>query len=135
MIGRGGYYIGTTELSSVPKLQNSYEWTVDQPSGTSMIFQVTDANGEVGYVQNVGVGESGDGSCLAGGIGNGDGNANGSGDPTGSSGAGGSETTAAGDDYGAEAGATASGSAAITSSSDDGYVAPGEYPPCLNRHS
>jgi len=30
-----------------------------------MYFQITDANGAVGYVQNVFVGESGDSSCLS----------------------------------------------------------------------
>ena len=66
MIGLGGYYVGTTELATIPNLDtSSYSWTVDQPSGSSMIFQVTDANGDVGYIQNIQVGDGdGDDSCV-----------------------------------------------------------------------
>ena len=65
MIGIGGYYVGTTPLSTIPSLFNSqYSWTVTQPAGTDLIFQVTDANGEVGYAQNYQVGGSDDASCL-----------------------------------------------------------------------
>ena len=65
-ISTGGLYLPSQQLETHPNLNDpSYGWTVTQPSGTGMYFQITDANGAVGYVQNVFVGESGDSSCLS----------------------------------------------------------------------
>jgi hypothetical protein len=65
-ISTGGLYLPSQQLETHPNLNDpTYGWTVTQPSGTGMYFQITDANGAVGYVQNVFVGESGDASCLS----------------------------------------------------------------------
>ncbi len=66
MIGLGGYYVGTTDLSTIPDLPTSpYSWTVDTSVGSDMIFQITDANGEMGYIQNIKVAGGTNSSCLA----------------------------------------------------------------------
>lgn len=65
-IGTGGYYVGTTWLESYEGItSDSQKWTVNQAQGTDLIFQVTDAKGQVAYQQNVDVGESNDDSCLS----------------------------------------------------------------------
>ncbi|ORY24966.1 hypothetical protein BCR39DRAFT_471893 [Naematelia encephala] len=65
MIGLGGYYVGTTTLETHDDLNDpEYGWTVSQPSGEDMIFQITDANGQIGYIQNQQV-TAGDGWCLS----------------------------------------------------------------------
>ena len=66
MIGLGGYYVGTTDLITIPDIPTSpYSWAVNQASGVDLIFQVTDASGAVGYIQNIKVGSSTDSSCLS----------------------------------------------------------------------
>jgi hypothetical protein len=65
MVGTGGFYAGLQPLQTIPDLQGeSTTVLIDQKQGTDMIFQVTDSNGKVGYVQNLKVG-GGDDSCLA----------------------------------------------------------------------
>ncbi len=67
-IATGGLYLQTTVLDTVPSLpgaSGSYAWRVTQPAGTGMSFQLTDAGGAVGYVQNVYI-KNGDSSCLSG---------------------------------------------------------------------
>ena len=133
MIGLGGYYIGTTELNTIPNLSNSYTWTVDQPSGSDMIFQVTDANGEVGYIQNVRVGGSGDASCLDASAAGSSAAASASASASAAAGAGASETGSAsaagyggdgGDGYTASS-TNADAAAASTSTVDYANAAPG----------
>ena len=64
-VGTGGYYVGTTWLQTFDSVSSdSQTWTVTQPSGTDLIFQITDAKGQVAYQQNVNVGDSSDSSCL-----------------------------------------------------------------------
>ena len=64
-IGTGGYYVGIDWLTNLTPISDSSTiWTVSQPSGTDLIFQVTDSNGQVAYIQNIKVGESDDASCL-----------------------------------------------------------------------
>ncbi|GHJ86356.1 hypothetical protein NliqN6_2758 [Naganishia liquefaciens] len=66
-ISTGGFYIPTTQLETHSDLSDeSYNWKVTQKQGTGMFFMVTDAQGQVGYVQNIYVADSGDSSCLAG---------------------------------------------------------------------
>lgn len=66
-ISTGGFYIPTTQLETHSDLSDaSYNWKVTQKEGTNMFFLVTDAQGQVGYVQNINVGASSDSSCLAG---------------------------------------------------------------------
>lgn len=63
-IGRGGYYIGTTSIANITaEWDNHTEWLVSQQEGVDLIFQVVDASGKTGYVQNVKVG-AGDSNCL-----------------------------------------------------------------------
>jgi len=66
MIGFGGQYVGTTEISTFPDLyDNTFSWQVAEPSTSqSLIFQITDSTGAVGYVQNVRIEASDDYSCL-----------------------------------------------------------------------
>ncbi|KAK6903074.1 hypothetical protein I204_07787 [Kwoniella mangroviensis CBS 8886] len=64
-IGQGGYYVGLTTLETHEGLSDSsFEWTVTQPSGQDLIFEVQDSAGQKNYIQNVKVGESDDSSCL-----------------------------------------------------------------------
>jgi len=66
-IGIGGYYIGETTIMTMPNLPGpSTEWTVNQGNGTDLIFQITDANNTVAYIQNIQVAASPDGEtwCL-----------------------------------------------------------------------
>jgi hypothetical protein len=66
MVGTGGFYAGLQPLQTIPDIQgDSTTVLIDQKEGTDMIFQVTDSNGKVGYVQNLKVG-GGDDSCLSG---------------------------------------------------------------------
>lgn len=66
-ISTGGFYIPTTRLETHSSLSDaSYNWKVTQKQGTGMFFLVTDAQGQVGYVQNIYVQDSSDSSCLAG---------------------------------------------------------------------
>lgn len=70
MVGTGGYYAGLQPVDTVDNLDGSSTSVyIAQKEGTTMIFQITDANGAVGYVQNLKVGGSGDASCLGGGEG------------------------------------------------------------------
>ncbi|KGB75738.1 hypothetical protein CNBG_1576 [Cryptococcus deuterogattii R265] len=63
-IGQGGYYIGTTSIANITVgWDNHTEWLVTQQEGVDLIFQVVDALGKTGYVQNVKVG-AGDSNCL-----------------------------------------------------------------------
>jgi hypothetical protein len=65
-IGVGGFYVGTTWLTTLSAISGgSAKWEVDQPTGKNLIFEVKDALGAVGYVQNIDVGPSDDSSCLA----------------------------------------------------------------------
>lgn len=67
MVGTGGYYAGLQPLQTIDNLDgSSTQVFIDQKEGTDMIFQITDGNGQVGYVQNQKVG-GGDSSCLSGG--------------------------------------------------------------------
>ena len=66
MVGTGGYYAGLQPLQTIDNLDgSSTQVFIDQKEGTDMIFQITDGNGQVGYVQNQKVG-GGDSSCLSG---------------------------------------------------------------------
>ena len=66
MVGTGGYYAGLQPVHTYDNLDGSSTTVyIDQKEGTTMIFQITDANGQVGYVQNLKVG-GGDASCLGG---------------------------------------------------------------------
>ncbi len=124
MIGVGGYYIGTTQLSNIPSLfDTTYSWQVTQPAGAYLIFQVTDATGQVGYVQNIGVGRSGDESCLAASR-----TASSTAAVTASSTAAvaaGKTDSAAGGSGAASTDAGGDGDVTITSSTDGGYAAAG----------
>ncbi|KJE05379.1 hypothetical protein I311_01058 [Cryptococcus gattii NT-10] len=63
-IGQGGYYIGTTSIANITvEGDNHTEWMVTQQEGVDLIFQVVDASGKTGYVQNIKVG-AGDSNCL-----------------------------------------------------------------------
>ena len=64
-VGIGGYYVGVDWLATLHSDDDSATWTVDQPSGTSLIFEITDADGELAYVQNQKVQGSDDASCLS----------------------------------------------------------------------
>ncbi|RSH94019.1 hypothetical protein EHS25_006673 [Saitozyma podzolica] len=65
-IGVGGFYVGTTWITTLSSISGgSATWLVDQPSGEDLIFEIKDANGQVGYTQNVQVASSGDSSCLS----------------------------------------------------------------------
>ncbi|RXK34647.1 hypothetical protein M231_08098 [Tremella mesenterica] len=65
-IGTGGYYVGITPIITLDNISDdSYTWNVNVTQGTDLIFQVTDSNGEVGYVQNISVDEGDDDSCLS----------------------------------------------------------------------
>ncbi|WWD01254.1 hypothetical protein V866_008196 [Kwoniella sp. B9012] len=65
-IGQGGYYVGLTTLETHEGLtDSSFGWTVTQPSGQDLIFEVQDSAGQRNYIQNVKVGESDDSSCLS----------------------------------------------------------------------
>lgn len=69
MVGTGGYYANLQPLQTIDNLDgSSTQVFIDQKEGTDMIFQITDGNGQVGYVQNQKVG-GGDSSCLSGGEG------------------------------------------------------------------
>ncbi|KAJ9108238.1 hypothetical protein QFC19_002486 [Naganishia cerealis] len=65
-ISTGGFYVPTTALETHSSLSSeTYSWKVTQKEGTGMFFLVTDAGGQVGYVQNIYVAASSDSSCLA----------------------------------------------------------------------
>ncbi|GFZ45671.1 hypothetical protein JCM24511_03399 [Saitozyma sp. JCM 24511] len=65
-IGIGGFYVGTTWITTLSSISGgSATWLVDQPAGEDLIFEIKDANGQVGYTQNVQVASSGDSSCLS----------------------------------------------------------------------
>ena len=65
-IGSGGFYVGTTPIATLSDIyDDSTTWTVDAAAGTDLVFEIQDAEGQVGYVQNVQVGSSGDDSCLS----------------------------------------------------------------------
>jgi hypothetical protein len=65
-IGVGGFYVGTTWITTLSSISGgSATWLVDRPSGEDLIFEIKDANGQVGYTQNVQVASSGDSSCLS----------------------------------------------------------------------
>ncbi|ODO10833.1 hypothetical protein I350_01432 [Cryptococcus amylolentus CBS 6273] len=65
-IAEGGYYIGRTSVANLTTGTNDYstEWLVDVAAGQSLIFQVVDADGKTGYVQNINVTDSDDDSCV-----------------------------------------------------------------------
>lgn len=64
MVGTGGFYAGLQPVQTIDNLDgSSTQVEINQKEGTDMIFQITDANGAVGYVQNLKVG-GGDSSCL-----------------------------------------------------------------------
>ncbi|ODN98438.1 hypothetical protein L198_03682 [Cryptococcus wingfieldii CBS 7118] len=65
-IAEGGYYIGRTSVANLTTGRNDYstEWLVDVAAGQSLIFQVVDADGKTGYVQNINVRDSDDDSCV-----------------------------------------------------------------------
>ncbi|ORX39986.1 hypothetical protein BD324DRAFT_247646 [Kockovaella imperatae] len=65
-IGIGGYYVGTSWLTTIHvDSDDSTSWTVNVASGDTLIFQVTDSDGAVAYVQNIEVQPSDDDSCLS----------------------------------------------------------------------
>lgn len=65
-IAVGGMYVGETPLATLSGLSGgSTTWQVAAPAGDTLIFQITDANNQVGYIQNIAVQSSGDASCLA----------------------------------------------------------------------
>jgi len=86
MVGIGGYYVGITPLANTSGLTSSSATVlINQPQYQDLIFQVTDATGQYGYLQNVQVGASpdGDASCLsAGGGGSSSASSSGSGSAT-----------------------------------------------------
>ncbi|WVN86759.1 uncharacterized protein L203_101931 [Cryptococcus depauperatus CBS 7841] len=63
-IGQGGYYVGTTSIANLSAGWDSHtNWLVNQPAGVHLMFQIVDAQGKKGYVQNIKV-EDGDSSCM-----------------------------------------------------------------------
>jgi hypothetical protein len=65
MVGTGGFYAGLQPLQTISDISgDSTQVLIDQKEGTDMVFQVTDSQGKVGYVQNLKVG-GGDDSCLS----------------------------------------------------------------------
>ncbi|WWC69348.1 uncharacterized protein I206_103286 [Kwoniella pini CBS 10737] len=65
-IGKGGYYIGIENIQIINSISElNYNWKVNQPFETDLIFQITDENNQIGYLQNVKVQQSNDDSCLS----------------------------------------------------------------------
>jgi len=65
MVGTGGYYANLQPIQTIPDLDGSSTTVlIDQKEGTDLIFQITDSQNKVGYVQNIKVG-GGDSSCLS----------------------------------------------------------------------
>jgi hypothetical protein len=65
MVGTGGFYANLQPIRTIPDLDGSSTTVlIDQKEGTDLIFQITDSQNKVGYVQNIKVG-GGDSSCLS----------------------------------------------------------------------
>ncbi|WVQ71793.1 hypothetical protein IAR50_001335 [Cryptococcus sp. DSM 104548] len=124
-IAEGGYYIGRTSVANLTTGANDYftEWLVDVAAGQSLIFQVVDADGNTGYVQNINVTESDDASCVKFGASNGTSSAASNGTSEGVSASGSesateSASTAYSSSYSEPSSATSSASESIASSSE-----------------
>ncbi|TYJ56691.1 hypothetical protein B9479_002622 [Cryptococcus floricola] len=115
-IAEGGYYIGRTSVANLTTGRNDYstEWLVDVAAGQSLIFQVVDADGKTGYVQNINVTDSDDDSCVKFGAANSSSSAAGNGTSNGTTE---SSGTSGNDSATAVGGASDSASTASSSSS------------------